>query len=136
MVIKPFKPQAIRMSCFLFIFFFRPPRSVATTAPLMGFLSPGTTLPWSKAKEIADFIRKQGIEQFLAIYERTKHRTNDALLWGDEVRNFNKSSTIIGGVSFLRYRWFEVMAAQLKKKNKIKSGARSFRLCCTAPFLL
>jgi hypothetical protein len=51
----------------------------------MGFLTEGDTLPWQDAKQYADYIRKHGIEQFLSIYFRTKERTNDALLWGDEV---------------------------------------------------
>lgn len=52
----------------------------------MGFLDEGETLPWEKAKELADYIRDNGIEQFLNIYEARKLRNNDELKWGDEVR--------------------------------------------------
>jgi hypothetical protein len=55
----------------------------------MGFLTEGDTLPWSDAKQFAEYIRTHGIEQFLSIYFRTKERTNDALLWGDEVCDIN-----------------------------------------------
>jgi glutamate--cysteine ligase catalytic subunit len=51
----------------------------------MGFLSEGTTLDWPEAKKYADKIRQEGITQFLNIYNRTKDRQNDCLLWGDEV---------------------------------------------------
>ena len=30
-------------------------------------------------------VREHGVKQFLRIFDRVKHRTNDQLLWGDEV---------------------------------------------------
>jgi hypothetical protein len=52
----------------------------------MGLLALGTPLPWSDAKQHAEYVREHGIEQFLNIYHRLKDRTGDRLLWGDEVR--------------------------------------------------
>lgn len=43
-------------------------------------------MPWSEAKQHADYVREHGIEQFLKIWHRLKDRTGDVLLWGDEVR--------------------------------------------------
>ncbi|GAA5964899.1 hypothetical protein JCM21900_002427 [Sporobolomyces salmonicolor] len=51
----------------------------------MGLLALGTPLPWSEAKQHADYVREHGIEQFLAIWERFKDRTGDRLMWGDEI---------------------------------------------------
>lgn len=52
----------------------------------MGFLTEGDTLRWEEAKKYAAYIREHGVAQFLSVYRKTKQRTNDALLWGDEVR--------------------------------------------------
>lgn len=52
----------------------------------MGFLTEGDTLPWEEAKKWANYIREHGIVQFLNIYRRNRSRTNENLLWGDEVR--------------------------------------------------
>lgn len=51
----------------------------------MGLLALGTPLPWSEAKQHADYVREHGIEQLLHIWHRLKDRTGDRLLWGDEV---------------------------------------------------
>lgn len=53
----------------------------------MGLLSLGTPLPWSEVKELADHVREHGIYQFLSIWRQHKDRTDDPLLWGDEVRH-------------------------------------------------
>lgn len=44
-------------------------------------------MPWSEAKQHANYVREHGIEQFLKIWHRLKDRTGDVLLWGDEVRS-------------------------------------------------
>lgn len=51
----------------------------------MGLLALGTPLPWSEAKQHADYVREHGIEQLLHIWHNLKDRTGDRLLWGDEV---------------------------------------------------
>ncbi|GAA6014286.1 hypothetical protein JCM8202_005224 [Rhodotorula sphaerocarpa] len=51
----------------------------------MGLLALGTPLPWSEAKQHADYVREHGIEQLLHIWHRLKDRTGDRLLWGDEI---------------------------------------------------
>lgn len=51
----------------------------------MGLLSLGTPLAWDDAKPYADHVRSHGITQFLNIWDRTKDRCGDELLWGDEV---------------------------------------------------
>ena len=51
----------------------------------MGLLSKGTPLPWEQAKQYADHVRRNGIEQFLHIYECNKSRSGDPFVWGDEV---------------------------------------------------
>lgn len=51
----------------------------------MGLLSAGTPMQWQDARTHAAHVRRDGIVQFLAIYNRLKGRTRDNLLWGDEV---------------------------------------------------
>lgn len=51
----------------------------------MGLLSEGKPLSWSEAAEKADYVREQGIIQFLNQYEKYKDRRGDNLVWGDEV---------------------------------------------------
>lgn len=51
----------------------------------MGLLSQGNPLSWAEAKDKADYVREQGILQFLEQYSKVKHRHGDYLLWGDEV---------------------------------------------------
>lgn len=51
----------------------------------MGFLTDGNTLNWSEVQKYCDYIRKHGIKQFLAIYEKTKNRSHDCLKFGDEI---------------------------------------------------
>lgn len=53
----------------------------------MGLLSVGTPLDWEEAKQYADHVRTQGIQQFISIYHKLKGRVNDCLKWGDEVRS-------------------------------------------------
>ena len=55
---------------------------------VMGFLSKGRTpLSWEETKKHADYVRKVGIQQLVAIYHQTKDRANDPLKFGDEVRS-------------------------------------------------
>lgn len=52
----------------------------------MGFLTDGTTFQWEEIVERpVDYVKKHGVLQFLAIYDRIKDRTRDSLRWGDEV---------------------------------------------------
>ncbi|CAG8597076.1 10153_t:CDS:10 [Diversispora eburnea] len=53
----------------------------------MGLLTMGTPLPWEKAKQHRDYVRNHGIDQFLALYYKSRDIQNDSLLWGDEVSN-------------------------------------------------
>lgn len=56
----------------------------------MGLLTEGvcTPLSWKETKKHADFVKKQGIRQFINMYHRHKFRNNDSLKWGDEVSGF------------------------------------------------
>jgi glutamate--cysteine ligase catalytic subunit len=54
----------------------------------MGLLTTGKPLSWDEAKLQSDYVRNQGIEQFINLYNRNKDRKGDNLKWGDEVRPF------------------------------------------------
>lgn len=51
----------------------------------MGFLAEGKALEWSEAKKLAQFIRDNGIEQFLSVFNAARERNGDVPLWGDEL---------------------------------------------------
>jgi len=51
----------------------------------MGFLDSGNTLEWDEARKYAEYVREHGIFQFLAQYRKVVERTEDFLLWGDEI---------------------------------------------------
>eukprot|EP01096_Ripella_sp_DP13-Kostka_P007805 TRINITY_DN2879_c0_g1_i1.p1 TRINITY_DN2879_c0_g1~~TRINITY_DN2879_c0_g1_i1.p1 ORF type:complete len:719 (-),score=276.59 TRINITY_DN2879_c0_g1_i1:225-2120(-) len=51
----------------------------------MGFLAEGKALEWSEAKKLAQFIRNNGIEQFLSVFNAARERNGDVPLWGDEL---------------------------------------------------
>ena len=51
----------------------------------MGLLSDGEPLSWERTKALAGHVHHHGAKQFLALYERLRHRERDGLKWGDEV---------------------------------------------------
>ncbi|TIA88201.1 hypothetical protein E3P99_02715 [Wallemia hederae] len=51
----------------------------------MGLLSLGTPLDWADAKQLADYVRSNGVQQFLSIFYNLKDRQGEPLLWGDEI---------------------------------------------------
>lgn len=51
----------------------------------MGLLTQGTPMYWSDIKQHANFIRKEGIKQFIRLYNKCKDRKDECLKWGDEV---------------------------------------------------
>ncbi|KAK7206933.1 glutamate-cysteine ligase-domain-containing protein [Myxozyma melibiosi] len=51
----------------------------------MGLLSLGTPLPWKEVEKYASHVREHGITQFLHIWNNTKDKKGNILLWGDEV---------------------------------------------------
>lgn len=51
----------------------------------MGLLSTGTPMPFRQVAEHANDVRRHGIIQFLALYQRHKDKQNDSLRFGDEV---------------------------------------------------
>jgi glutamate--cysteine ligase catalytic subunit len=51
----------------------------------MGLLSEGKPLKWEDAKNYADHVRNNGIEQFIIQWNKNKDRCGDNLKWGDEV---------------------------------------------------
>jgi len=54
----------------------------------MGLLDAGTPMTWDDARQHADHVRRNGIEQFINIYKNNETSTNAPFLWGDEVEYF------------------------------------------------
>ena len=52
----------------------------------MGLLTVGKPHSWERAGKHREYVRRHGVLQFLAAYNRVKDIHNDELLWGDEVR--------------------------------------------------
>lgn len=53
----------------------------------MGVLIDGSLLTWEETKKVSNHVRQHGIEQFINLYRRYKHRDGDIFKWGDEVCN-------------------------------------------------
>ncbi|WFD33396.1 glutamate--cysteine ligase [Malassezia cuniculi] len=51
----------------------------------MGLLSLGTPLSWEQAAQLAPHVRKHGIEQLLSVWREQGGRSDDPMLWGDEI---------------------------------------------------
>lgn len=51
----------------------------------MGLLSQGTPLPWSESRKYNEHVRDHGITQLLNCFKAAESRSNDPLLWGDEI---------------------------------------------------
>ena len=53
----------------------------------MGFLEAGIPIPWEDAVEkgVNVYVREHGVIQFLNLFNHVKGRSNDILLWGDEI---------------------------------------------------
>ncbi|GAA5922707.1 hypothetical protein JCM1841_001112 [Sporobolomyces salmonicolor] len=88
----------------------------------MGLLALGTPLPWSDAKQHADYVREHGIEQFLAIWERLKDRTGDRLMWGDEIEYMVISYDDEGKNARLSLRQEEILQDLKSDAQKRKEG--------------
>ena len=58
----------------------------------MGLLSEGSPLSWEETKKYADHVRQHGITQFINQYKKLQEKTDDTLMWGDEVsfKKFNQ----------------------------------------------
>ena len=54
----------------------------------MGLLDAGTPMAWEEARQHAEHVRRNGIEQFINIYRHYEHVANAPFLWGDEVEYF------------------------------------------------
>jgi len=93
----------------------------------MGFLSEGKALPWEEAKEYADFIRQEGIKQFLAIYNRVKSRCCDELMWGDEIEYVMIEVDHEKKTARLSLRAPEVLAELMKDEQSSKTPKTCWR---------
>ena len=51
----------------------------------MGLLTKGLPLSWEEILPYVDYIKEHGIAQFLAIYNKAKHREDNLFRWGDEI---------------------------------------------------
>ncbi len=83
----------------------------------MGFLTEGNTLGWEETRKVADYIRKHGIIQFLHIYETTKLRTRDCLIFGDEIEYLLLSLYEDNKKAFLSLRGPEILE-QLEEESE------------------
>lgn len=51
----------------------------------MGLLSQGKPLDWDETKKYAKVVQEKGIDQFINVYNASKHRADAPFKWGDEV---------------------------------------------------
>lgn len=84
----------------------------------------GTPLPWAEAKQYASYVRDQGIEQLIRIYNNSKDKQGDVLLWGDEVEYMVVSVDDKNKTSRLSLRQAEILAqlADQEKQGKLEDA--------------
>mmetsp|Transcript_13934 Transcript_13934/g.32781 ORF Transcript_13934/g.32781 Transcript_13934/m.32781 type:complete len:644 (+) Transcript_13934:49-1980(+) len=75
----------------------------------MGLLEAGTPMEWEEAKKYADHVRKNGLEQFLALYEKHSKQGGSILRWGDEVEYFVCRLCPVDEISWLPLRADEIL---------------------------
>lgn len=51
----------------------------------MGLLTIGEPLSWEETKKHAQYVREQGVKQFIRQYHKFSKSTGAALFWGDEI---------------------------------------------------
>lgn len=78
----------------------------------------GTPLPWNEAKQHASYVRDQGIEQLIHIYNRSKSKHGDVLLWGDEVEYMVISIDGDSKSARLSLRQAEILATLAEQEQK------------------
>lgn len=88
----------------------------------------GTPLHWDQAKNYADHVRTQGIEQLIHIYNNTVAKKGDILLWGDEVEYMVIAVDEEKKTAKLSLRQAEILAdlATLEKDGLLKEADVTF----------
>lgn len=54
-------------------------------AQVMGLLNQGTPLDWTEISKSAKLIKREGIKQFIRLFNKCKNRRDERFKWGDEV---------------------------------------------------
>ena len=57
----------------------------SSLVPFAGLLKVGVPKTWNDSKKHLGYVRKAGVRQFIATYNRVKDLKGDELLWGDEI---------------------------------------------------
>ncbi|PVU93659.1 hypothetical protein BB561_003117 [Smittium simulii] len=90
----------------------------------MGLLSLGTPLDWEEAKLYSEHVKENGIQQFLNIWRKIKHKDRDSLLWGDEIEyllvrfdHANKRVRLATGASYILDKLQEPEMKYLEEKE-------------------
>lgn len=82
----------------------------------------GTPLEWPEAKKVAAHVREWGIEQLLAIWNRSKGKERDALLWGDEIEYLVVSFDDEKKEVKLSLRQAEILEALARDEELLRQG--------------
>lgn len=92
------------------------------------YRSLGTPLPWSEAKKHSAYVRSEGIKQLINIYNNSKDKHGDVLLWGDEVEYMVISIDDEQKLAKLSLRQAEILndLAELEKKGLLKEADVTF----------
>lgn len=87
----------------------------------MGLLSSGSPLEWKEAKQYADHVRRNGIQQLINTFNRVRDRQYDCLRWGDEVEYILVDMDEATQTCRVSLRAEQVLAA-LKAEMKAREG--------------
>lgn len=87
----------------------------------MGLLSNGSPLDWDEAKQYADHVRQNGIQQLINTFNRVRNRQYDCLRWGDEIEYVLVEMDDVGKTCRVSLRAEQVLDA-LKAEMKAREG--------------
>lgn len=88
----------------------------------MGLLVEGSPLEWDDALEWLEFVRSNGIDQFLHIFRRVKDIEGDELKWGDELEYGVFRMDASSRKPLLSLRGAEIMAELRAKESKSREA--------------
>eukprot|EP00750_Incisomonas_marina_P016611 INCI19219.2.p1 GENE.INCI19219.2~~INCI19219.2.p1 ORF type:complete len:693 (+),score=109.86 INCI19219.2:212-2290(+) len=93
----------------------------------------GTPLKWPDSLEFLEYIRKHGIEQFLNIMKQVADRSNDSLLYGDEVEFHLVAFDPITKTVRLPLNAYDVLATLEKQNKDYKEPTQKYNDCAWHP---
>ena len=98
--------------------------ALPTPLPCTGFLEAGEPYAWEDSREdgIMEYVRKHGVDQFMAMWEKIKNIESTELKWGDELEYSVLSLDAEAGTVRCKLRGAEILAELKKQEDQLTEG--------------